>query len=199
MLIFVAPFCLLSGYGLSLIPRRLLNIALIVIVIPSIVLASMEQRLIHIHTANSQATYAFALAHSDANIFVGTKAKMYRIFKNITGDLNQQRIRSIDELATGKIDILKLNDYLIFDTQTFDKKDQKIIKNLFDDKTLCLAEKEKLEPSDIGIEWSVLKSISTNFRKLPEPVASILIKKTEDLLQPKPAFIYLVSSLETCQ
>lgn len=198
MLIFIAPLCLLSGYGLSLLSRKHLNLALLLFAIPSLALAGMEQRLIHIHTANSKATYDFALAHSDANFFVGTNAMMYQAFRNVTGNLDQRRMTSIDALASGKFAGLDINDYVIYDTQTFRKTDRNIIGNLLNNQSLCLIKQGNLKSTDINMQ-RLMKTVTSVFAILPKPISSTIISKAESILQTKPAIVYLASPLDACQ
>jgi hypothetical protein len=191
MLIFVAPLSLLAGYGLTILSNKFLTLMLTIFILPSIVLAGMEQRLIHVHTANSLTTYAFAQTHNDTNVFVGTNAKMFALFKRVTGHAAQKNIRSLDELKNGKNDVLELGNYLIFDTQTFTKEERTIVKELLDKKSPCLSEEVSTKIKD---KPAILNFFSVGINSTFDLLAS----KTESLLQPSPAIIYKVSSLDAC-
>ena len=98
MLIFVAPLCLLAGYGLARMPLRVASAVAAVAVLLGLLFALLLQGSVAVFTANSWATLRYVKAHPGAHFYVMSNAYRAAQFNRLVGreDL-QTRLHFIRE------------------------------------------------------------------------------------------------------
>ena len=104
MMMFCVPFIILSGYSLSLIRRKQLMYAAVVILCStSIFCAYFQKNTIKSHSHNTEAAFEHIAKHPDSVLITGEFNTHYCIIYNI---LQKQKIeyRFFDEIINGRID-----------------------------------------------------------------------------------------------
>ena len=98
MLIFVAPLCLLAGYGLARMPLPVAGAVTTVAVVLGLLFALLLQGSVAVFTANSWATLRYVQAHPGAQFYVMSNANRAAQFNRLVGreDL-QVRLRFIGD------------------------------------------------------------------------------------------------------
>ena len=224
MMMFCVPFIILSGYSLSLIRRKQLMYAAVVILCStSIFCAYFQKNTIKSHSYNTQAAFEHIAKHPGSVLITGEFNTHYCMIYNM---LNEQKIeyQFFDEIINGKIDkaLYKYqkksgdDQQLMDDIRTYDKvlvlydlrmaERQKGIYyypdlNIFQDpesnfKLIATIKKEnnKLE--------QIMRPVLTNFVRIIEnySLGSNIAKKIrgqiKDVFDPDPAYLFMK---EQCQ
>lgn len=201
MLMFVAPLALLAGYALAHLRGVIFWVAIGVVVLPSTMLAGMEQNAVHVFTANSKAAVKFANENTDANVFGNTNAYRAANFYNLVNpQASKVKIQFVGELfkenvskeATQQVNFHK---YIIMDTETLLWGPGEPIRNI-NQVPSCWVQIEILKPSEFGLGWEILNTIRIIGQFFPTAMREKITTNLDKLIQPKPAYIYRVTELD---
>lgn len=163
MLMFVAPLALLAGYALAHLRGVIFWVAIGVVVLPSTMLAGMEQNAVHVFTANSKAAVKFANENTDANVFGNTNAYRAANFYNLVNlQASKVKIQFVGELfkenvskeATQQVNFPK---YIIMDTETLLWGPGEPIRDV-NQVPSCWVQIGILKPSEFGVGWQMLNA-----------------------------------------
>ncbi len=200
MLIFVAPLCMLAGYFLARFSGLALAAILAVVVAGSLLLAALEQQVIHVFTANSKASVAFAQQHREIPVYAMTNAYRAGIYTAVTQgrERRENPLRDISQIAAD------LNGernakaqpaqgpvaYAIIDLQTIAWGSNPITS--LDQVPGCWNRVETLSPTGLGFGKAVPAILQATVDRLPAALAEKLSRTTQPLLRPRPAYVYAI-------
>lgn len=164
MLMFTAALALVAGTGLARLSPRVMVAALAVLLLPSLVLASLQQSAIQAFTANSKAAVVFAKAHPGALVFGNASPQRAAQFEQLVRpDEAVPTIRPITELlGTGKrTAALAAGDvYVVVDETTLAWAGGEPIRRL-QDVPACWEAIETLRPVGLGTGWKITNALAT--------------------------------------
>jgi hypothetical protein len=102
MLIFVAPLAMLGGYFLSRLGKKVSWAIVGMYIFGGVALSAFEQQVIHAFTANSKATFAFAQANQDRNLWLDQCRSHGALCKAVCRECHAVRhISSVDARTAG--------------------------------------------------------------------------------------------------
>ncbi len=193
MLIFVAPLALLAGYGLARLSRMWLQLALVVMVIGSLVLAALEQQTIRVFTANSKAAVAFVQEHPGVPAYGSQNASNMSLFMPmLMGQPVAPTIQPISKFVDMSREKRDEAAYVLLDSETITWGGRKAH---FSPETVpsCWQYEGVREPQGFGIGQVVLGVLrKTAVVLLPETWGRKALAATEKLMWPSPMHVYLV-------
>ena len=194
MLMFLAPLSLLAGHTLARF-RGLRGWAVAAaVLLPSILLAGMQQNSIRVFTANSKAALEFSRAHLDSEVFVNTNALRAATFNNLVRpDAAIGNVRFIGDLtiAPPDLDIARSSGtrYAIIDTETLSWGSDEPIKALAEVPS-CWTKVGLLQPTGLGAGTRMLVALHPVASLLPERLRDSVTGKLDTLTQPAPAYVF---------
>ena len=194
---FMAPLALLAGYALAALRGIVLWVAMGFVILPSTMLAAMEQNSIHVFTANSKAVVEFAKHNTGAEVFSHANPYRAAIFRNLVNPRSPEvKIRSVDELLKGNdnkdaTQQVNLPKYVVMDTETLSWGAGEPIRDI---KAVpsCWIQTGVLEPSEFGLGWRILNTLRVAGQFLPATVQEKVTRGFNQLTQPRPAYLYVV-------
>lgn len=199
MLIFVAPLCLLAGYGLAQLRGARLGGAMALVLVPCILLAGMQQNVIRVFTANSEAALDFARAHAGSDVFVNTNAFRAATFNNLVlpaapvtnvrfiGDLfGAQSSRDDADRDEPRNSVAR---YAVIDTQTLSWSPDEPITSLAA-VPACWVPAGTLQPGDTGLGTRLLETSRSVAPLLPTGLKDLFVRKLDALTHPAAAYVF---------
>jgi 4-amino-4-deoxy-L-arabinose transferase-like glycosyltransferase len=201
MLMFVAPLALLAGYALAHFRGVIFWVAIGVVVLPSTILAGMEQNAIHVFTANSKAAVKFANENTNADVFGNTNAYRAANFYNLVNpQASKVKMEFVGELFKENVSKeatqqVKFPKYIIMDTETLLWGSGEPVRDI-NQVPSCWVQIDILKPSEFGLGWEILNTIRVIGQFLPTAVREKITKNLDKLIQPKPAYVYRVTELD---
>ena len=200
MLIFVAPLCMLGGYFLAWLPRRWMLPVLGAYLVGGVILSGLEQQAIHVFTANSRATVAFAHDHADLPVYAltnGYRAGKYAEMLGRSGAA-AAAVRSIAELfpetaaTDGKSAPTGPKGYAVVDLQTINWGWHDPIKKL-SDVPPCWQRTLTLQPApESGLGYRMAALMLSAAQRMPDALKARMVPPVEALVIPKPAHVFSV-------
>lgn len=197
MLMFVTPAALLAGYAVAKLRGRILAVALCVIIIPSTMLVIMHQSHLHVFTANSKAAVDFARHHPEAEIFSHTnpcRAPYY--FNLFVNESQDAKIQCLDNLfeknETSKTSQQKKSRLVIIDLETIGWQNANMPIRDISDVPSCWIQVERLQPSNFGFGWKILKFAQHLGQTLPDHLEKKFSQIINSLTEPRPAYVYKI-------
>ena len=192
ILIFVAPLCLLAGWGLSRLPIRWATVIAAVCVSAGLVFAALLQGSIALFTANSWATLQYVQAKPGVTFYVMSNALRAARFQKLTqgADL-EPRLRPIKELilprpgsvqpaaaAPGEV-------FAVVDEQSFSWDGSRPFARP-GDVPVCWVEIDRLHGSPEGLGVALLRTLVA----VPGLSGSSIGARLQQLASPLPARVY---------
>jgi 4-amino-4-deoxy-L-arabinose transferase-like glycosyltransferase len=198
MLIFVAPLAMLGGYFLSRLGKKVSWAIVGMYIFGGVALSAFEQQVIHAFTANSKATFAFAQANQDAEIYGSTNAvrtahyaKLFAENANAVHDIYHLSMLE-DRLAAraSSTGSPVHQAYAVIDTGTigWGKSESMDLLKI----PACWQRREELKPIGFGSGRYVTDWIRNLASAVPGPIGERLANKLEDTFVPKPTYVYSV-------
>ena len=200
MMIFMAPLCLLAGYGLARLPRMVAGVILSIFVSGALVLGALEQQVVRVFTSNSKASVVFAQQQVDVPVYVMTNAYRVGIYASLMQpSTTQNPLRSMGRLTadlsalqkSAQAPTSKSVAIAIVDMQTIDWGNARTIKSLKDVPD-CWERVGTLQPIGFGIGQTVIENLQMLVELLPNVVADKISHSTQPLLRPLPAYVYSI-------
>lgn len=195
MLIFMAPMALLSGCWLSGLKSTLRVPVFSLYVLGSIILCGLEQQATQVFTANSKATYQFALSHVGTPVFALSNAHIESVYQRIFTGNDQQLVRPLDDIIhpTGPAQesTPPAKAYAIVDMHTLGWSSDPI-KSL-GDVPACWQNQGALAPPRFSTAGGMITKGILGFSAfLPGGIAKKVESVVQPLLVPKPAYVFAV-------
>jgi hypothetical protein len=189
MLIFVAPLCLLGGYGLSRLPGLWSGLATAAAVSVGLLFALLLQGSVAVFTANSEATVRYAEARPSAMFFVMSNAVRAAQFSRlVAGAAVQDRVHPIKEWNPAPADgaTLALRErYAVIDEETFAWDNSRPFARP-QDVPACWTAVEAFRGRPRGLGAALLRIAAS----VPGVSDSGLAQRLRSMSEPKPAHVY---------
>ena len=200
MLMFAAPLSLLAGHALAQLSGARFWAATALMLVPSAVLAGMQQNSVRVFTANSNAALDFARSHAESEVFVNTNAFRAATFNNLVRpNAPIINIRFIGDLKSAQSDHgpgrTRTQRYAIIDTETLSWGTDEPITSIAA-VPACWARVGALRPSGTGSGTSMLQAFRPVAAMLPSGLRDMATRKLEDLTRPAPAYVFEVPATE---
>lgn len=197
MLIFAAPFCMLAGYALARLSGLWLAAVLSVLVGGSVLLAALQQQVIHAFTANSKATVAFAQVHAGLPVYGMTNAFRAASYQRLFAARDSVApIRSLsrldddlDDLQRAPTDAAGFVAYAVLDVATMGWSRSSEIRHV-DDRPKCWVPVAQLEPTGFGQGRKIVAAFVGLARWAPATFGSPIRARMNALYRPAPAYGY---------
>ena len=120
MLLFVAPLCLLGGYGLARMPARLGAAAATAAVVVGLLFALLLQGSVAVFTANSAATVRYVHARPGATFYVMSNAVRAINFEQLVGGTDARaRVHPIQDWTASRAENSTVEHFSIVDEETY--------------------------------------------------------------------------------
>lgn len=184
MLMFMAPLCLLGGFGLAALRGRALVTALALVLVPSFALAQLHQASIAAFTANSKAAVEWARVRPTVEVFGGSNAyRAGRFDALVRRDTAPATVRDLATLPSAPVPPPGWRRVAIVDLETARWAVSDTIRRL-DDVPGCWRRIGTLAPVGLGWVARALDALATIVGPLPA--------RLQSLVEPAPAVIYEV-------
>lgn len=203
ILVFTAPLCMLAGYGINRLKHGISMTVCMILIAGSLILASLEQQVIRVFTANSFGIVEFVKANPDNPVYASSRAHIIATtFYKLQKDIPRAQTLDLDDLVLNDQIELKnsssTNDektYAIFDRETINSRNEN---EYLVDTSDCLHYIGNITPTGFGIGKKVVDSIRYVAELItPDIITKKILRVTDPYFMPKPAEIYQVNN--NCQ
>lgn len=194
MLMFTAALALVAGAGLATLSPRGLTAVLAIMLLPSVVLASLQQSVLEAFTANSKAAVALAQTHPNDLVFGNASPQRAAQFAHLVRpEVGGAMIRPVDELVGPRKQALPpgTSDVLVvLDETTLAWAGGEPIRRL-QDVPACWQAAETLRPAGLGRGWQMTNALAHSLAGRPG-VLGLVGTKLSAPLNPGKAVVFRV-------
>jgi len=195
MLIFVAPLCLLAGYGLAQMPLRVAGAVTAAAMVLGFLFALLLQGSVAVFTANSWASLRYVQAHPGAQFYVMSNVYRAALFNRLVGRENlQDRLRFIGDwkapaAPANEVPSAPVERYAIVDEESY-RWDTSRPFSRPQDVPACWAAVETIHGQAQGLGAELLRALAG----APGLAGTSIGSRLQGMSRPKPAHVYRLPS-----